>query len=101
PRHHRPLHSFPTRRSSDLIEETSALLESLGYSTQVHARDINFFYLTDEYRERIVRLDDGRFEVLHQQRLFSEQELQAEIDTHPEDRKSTRLNSSHVKISYA
>src|SRR5690606_41817853 len=84
PRHHRPLHSFPTRRSSDLIEETSALLESLGYSTQVHARDINFFYLTDEYRERIVRLDDGRFEVLHQQRLFSEQELQAEIDTHPE-----------------
>ncbi|HLS93932.1 MAG TPA: bacillithiol biosynthesis cysteine-adding enzyme BshC [Sphingobacterium sp.] len=72
------------RKSVQRIEETSALLESLGYSTQVHARDINFFYLTDEYRERIVRLDDGRFEVLHQQRFFSEQELQAEIDTHPE-----------------
>src|SRR5207302_8174214 len=26
---------------------------------------------------------------------------QQSLDSHPEDRKSTRLNSSHVKISYA
>ncbi len=66
------------------IENASRQLEKLGYHTQVHAREINFFYLTDESRERIVRTEDGRFEVLHRDLYFSEEELRAEIAQHPE-----------------
>lgn len=71
-------HSFNT------IEATSESLQRLGFETQVHAREINFFYLTDEFRERIVRTEDGRFEVLHRNLYFSEDELRTEIAQHPE-----------------
>lgn len=66
------------------IDYTSRKLEKLGYHTQVHAREINFFYLTDEFRERIVRMEDGRFEVLHRELYFSEEEMRAEIEQYPE-----------------
>lgn len=66
------------------IEESSAKLEELGYKPQVQSREINFFYLTDAFRERIVRAADGRFEVLHQNIFFTEEELKAEIAAHPE-----------------
>jgi len=66
------------------ITKTSHKLEEMGFSTQVHAREINFFYLTDTYRERIVKTDDGRYEVLHQAVYFTEEELRAEIRNHPE-----------------
>ena len=70
--------------SHDAIEQTSEALQAAGFSSQVHAREINFFYLTDAFRERIVQLDDGRFEVLNQGIYFSEEELKAEIHRHPE-----------------
>ncbi|MGV3763987.1 bacillithiol biosynthesis cysteine-adding enzyme BshC [Parapedobacter sp.] len=70
--------------SHDAIEETSAALQAAGFASQVHAREINFFYLTDTFRERIVKLGDGRFEVLNQGLYFSEDELRAEIHSHPE-----------------
>src|SRR5690606_42149537 len=74
---HRSLHSFPTRRSSDLA-----------------ARE------RDERRERHLR-GVARF-VEHR---FAEegraQRHAIEPADEPADRKSTRLNSSHVKISYA
>jgi len=66
------------------IEKTSQELQERGFSTQVHAREINFFYLTDEFRERIVRHPDGRFEVLHQNLYFTEAEMRVEIQQHPE-----------------
>lgn len=72
------------QNSFKAISETSKKLEERGYQTQVHAREINFFYLTDTFRERIVPMGDGRFEVLHQGLYFSEEEMQAEIDAHPE-----------------
>ncbi|MEC3880799.1 bacillithiol biosynthesis cysteine-adding enzyme BshC [Parapedobacter sp. 10938] len=70
--------------SHDAIEQTSVALQAAGFASQVHAREINFFYLTDTFRERIVKLDDGRFEVLNQGLYFSEDELKAEIHRHPE-----------------
>src|SRR5690606_36714706 len=66
------------------VEDTSGKLEKLGYHTKVHAREINFFYLTDEFRERIVRTEDGRFEVLHRELYFSEEELRTETEHYPE-----------------
>lgn len=66
------------------IEESSAALTELGYKPQVQAREINFFYLTDSFRERIVRNADGRFEVLHQNIYFTASELKQEIAAYPE-----------------
>lgn len=71
-------------KSFKAINKTSEGLESDGYTTQVHAREINFFYLTDGFRERIVRAEDGRFEVLHQDIFFTEDELKQEIAAYPE-----------------
>src|SRR5436309_8380443 len=56
------LHSFPTRRSSDLARRHRQV------QTRLHP--------TSRHSSRLGKLDEG-------------------------DRKSTRLNSSHVKISYA
>lgn len=66
------------------IEQTSEALGRTGFPSQVHAREINFFYLTDSFRERIVKLENGRYEVLNQGISFSEDELKVEIQRHPE-----------------
>lgn len=71
-------------KSYQAISRTTAELEEKGYSTQVHARECNFFYLTEEYRERIVKNAEDLYEVLHQDKFFTEDELKAEISTYPE-----------------
>jgi len=71
-------------KSFKAINKTSEQLEEEGFDTQVHAREINFFYLTDEFRERLIRTEDGRFEVLHQNLFFTEAELLEEIKNFPE-----------------
>src|SRR5690606_40114905 len=69
---HLHLHSFPTRRSSDLAD-----------ATHVH----------DGYTwRRVVRVNAKTVTVTT---------AYSWTDRLPLDRKSTRLNSSHVKISYA
>src|SRR5690606_39718541 len=73
---HRPPHSFPTRRSSDLhyFAESIRILKSyLLKSILFLFRSKNIRIGTEEYPDSLIQLD----------------------------RKSTRLNSSHVKISYA
>lgn len=71
-------------KSFAAISETSRQLVEKGYAAQVHARPCNFFYLTDEYRERIERDNNGNFEVLHQGLLFTPEQLKLEIAEHPE-----------------
>src|SRR5439155_22479722 len=85
-RHHRPLHSFPTRRSSDLNVGGGIRFfggRRAGFRTDIHRThfsdngvDINFWEITARSGRSVGA--DGL-----------------------EDRKSTRLNSSHVAISYA
>src|SRR5690606_41670109 len=73
---HRDLHSFPTRRSSDLPEPTDT-----------HAAH------DDDTRSDRRRLGADR---------SRRPRTRIEVVGRPlPDRKSTRLNSSHVKISYA
>src|SRR5690606_41517801 len=81
PAAHRHLHSFPTRRSSDLAESPRRLFavaadlgEDLEDPPRLRGR------LALRALAHLVRLEEFRWQV---------------------DRKSTRLNSSHVKISYA
>src|SRR5690606_39369761 len=95
------LRSFPTRRSSDLVR---AVLD--GLPEQVLGAG-------DARRDRLARLGRGlgafgrlEVEVVDQGRGVERQLLAVgQLDdrgAHPrhQDRKSTRLNSSHVKISY-
>ncbi|WP_231490482.1 bacillithiol biosynthesis cysteine-adding enzyme BshC [Pedobacter sp. Leaf170] len=69
--------------SSRNIDNSSKNLEELGYKTQVNGRDINFFYLKNDLRERLV-FENGRYLVNHTDISFTEDELKEEIDVHPE-----------------
>src|SRR5690606_41692937 len=73
-------HSFPTRRSSDL-----------GVAERID--------LGGELRQALVDLLDDLAKLLVLLCLFLSELFRIEVDLR--DRKSTRLNSSHVEISYA
>src|SRR5206468_6240407 len=75
-RPHRILHSFPTRRSSDLHDEKTAARRTDECGT-IHAAG-------GKHRQHVGEFDGNRVVV------------RVSID-----RKSTRLNSSHDQISYA
>src|SRR5688500_19745342 len=76
---HRHLHSFPTRRSSDLVTEQNHLL-----------------------LERLERRLDGAAHLLPKHRVLDGVDGALVLDQRDQlDRKSTRLNSSHLVISYA
>src|SRR5690606_37181896 len=66
------------------ITQASSELKQLGFAAQVHAREINFFYLTDTYRERIVKSAADHYEVLHQPLSFNGATLKTEVMQHPE-----------------
>src|SRR5690606_41026306 len=93
------LHSFPTRRSSDL-----------------HVRDTSYPQCARFQRETVLQSSQStwRSHPSHSSQLlsiayislpFHEEPLKENHSPKfahaPQDRKSTRLNSSHVKISYA
>src|SRR5699024_11619217 len=95
------LHSFPTRRSSDLRGEK-----------QLHPKATNLLlsHVTDETSVsdelNLASLSPREMDVLHQISLGkSNKQIASElyitektVKTHVRDRKSTRLNSSHVSI---
>src|SRR5690606_39705014 len=89
---HRILHSFPTRRSSDLARQQlvcAALIMDLAM----------------RWRDDDVTASSSRFNQALDLWFAARVQLNAlttgERRIAPKDRKSTRLNSSHVKISYA
>lgn len=65
------------------VKTSNDKLRNLGYTPQIYAREINFFYMQDGMRERIEKQGE-EYQVLNQSIRFSEQELQKEIETHPE-----------------
>src|SRR5690606_42114369 len=88
---HRDLHSFPTRRSSDLHKFVAAEAGNDVRGIQGAAQSIGNLAqkrITECMPQRVVDFFE-LIEVDKQQRIAAL------------DRKSTRLNSSHVKISYA
>src|SRR5699024_12397316 len=76
------LRSFPTRRSSDLLEKRVSYIAALGFCECIahSAADDECVYFLKQV------VDNGDL---------------AGYFGSAEDRKSTRLNSSHVSISYA
>lgn len=65
------------------ISESNKSLEDLGYKPQVNPREINFFYMTDGLRERIIQ-EDGIYKVMNTEIGFNTEELQQEISAYPE-----------------
>src|SRR5699024_12728747 len=91
---HAPLRSFPTRRSSDLSGSGGCLLGNLGsvhhrgpFTVDHAVRDVRAIPLTGQHRDEAPPLLPARVRV--------------RCGGKSPDRKSTRLNSSHVSISYA
>src|SRR5690606_41722027 len=93
--HHPVIHSFPTRRSSDLNGKQSAMRVAIQRAPfgSHQCPDIRIY-----------------FEIRNLGLIIAEIDLRTPLEsvrtgkrapTHGRDRKSTRLNSSHVKISYA
>jgi bacillithiol biosynthesis cysteine-adding enzyme BshC len=65
------------------ITETNQLLQATGVHIQVNPREINFFYLKEALRERLV-FEDALYKVLNTDIAFTEAELKQEIAKYPE-----------------
>src|SRR5205814_6271081 len=83
---HRDLHSFPTRRSSDLVSRGQTTSLRSSFSATEAARWMRSCIAPDAIVPS-VPIEQG------QMTYASKEERK--------DRKSTRLNSSHLGISYA
>ncbi|MCK0188524.1 bacillithiol biosynthesis cysteine-adding enzyme BshC [Arenibacter sp. F20364] len=66
---------------SETIDELQLLPEN--YGIQVNPREINYFYLLDGVRERIVE-KDGKFYINDTKIKFSQEEILTELDNYPE-----------------
>ncbi len=66
---------------SDTIDQWQSL--SFPYGVQVNPREINYFYLKDELRERIIANDEG-FYINNTDLSFSREEMLKEIEQFPE-----------------
>jgi bacillithiol biosynthesis cysteine-adding enzyme BshC len=53
------------------------------YKQQVHPREINLFYLTDNYRKRIIKTDEG-FIIDETDLQFTESEILEELENYPD-----------------
>ena len=69
--------------SHDIVNQTIEALDKVGFGAQASPREINFFYLRDQVRERIV-FEEGRFKILNTEIEFSGSEIEIEIENHPE-----------------
>jgi bacillithiol biosynthesis cysteine-adding enzyme BshC len=70
------------QNSFQKVTETNALLEK-QYPIQVNPREINFFYLSENTRSRIIKTETG-FETADQKYQFNKEELLEEIKIHSE-----------------
>src|SRR5207253_6627350 len=101
PSPHHPLHTFPTRRSSDLHVVHlvgPGVIEILALEIDFGAAEMLAHALGEIQRARPA---DVMFEMGVHLRLERGIGLGVRVGLLQLDRKSTRLNSSHVAISYA
>ncbi len=71
------------QHAEKLVTESSEKLSSIGYKTQVFPRPINFFYLEQNSRERIIP-ENGKFRINNTDKVFDETEIIHEIENRPE-----------------
>ncbi len=66
------------------VESVSKKLGAI-HKTLVQPREINVFYLSEGSRERIVKKEEGFYQVLNTQIKFSSEELLENMEAHPEN----------------
>ncbi|MBX2964530.1 MAG: bacillithiol biosynthesis cysteine-adding enzyme BshC [Cyclobacteriaceae bacterium] len=71
------------QRHKPLVDAADKALGELGYKTQIHCRDINFFYLEDGLRNRIEK-NGEQFTVVDTAISFTETDLRKAIQQSPE-----------------
>lgn len=72
-----------THTAKRVVEERNEQLEKLHYHPQVFARDINFFYLDNNTRQRIEK-DGDDYQVVDTDLKFSSKEIKSMIEASPE-----------------
>jgi bacillithiol biosynthesis cysteine-adding enzyme BshC len=72
------------QHSSRLINETITHLQAAGFDTPAKPREINFFYLKKDLRERIIK-ENSQYRVVNTDIVFTEVELRTQIQNHPEE----------------
>src|SRR5699024_12440403 len=87
-------HSFPTRRSSDLTNPYLIGVFTIASLPSIFSSVSHCFNSTTT-----TECSSSAFPVIRKSTRFEEYGMRNSIAT--QDRKSTRLNSSHVSISYA
>src|SRR5207253_9840376 len=95
-RPHRATHSFPTRRSSDLCD-MSVRMQGSVEEVRVRAAIMTLANCSISWSDELTYLPSSRIRLM-QQCMPPGNPPMRPLDI---DRKSTRLNSSHVAISYA
>ncbi|MEO7924467.1 MAG: bacillithiol biosynthesis cysteine-adding enzyme BshC [Chitinophagaceae bacterium] len=68
--------------ASGIVEETVEKLQGAGYKAQANPREINLFYLRDDLRGRIEKLND-KFTIHDSSFTFDEKQLLEELRQHP------------------
>ncbi len=67
-----------------VVETMEALSKaSPAYTIQVNPREINYFYILDDLRERLIE-KEGKYYVNNTDLVFSREEIEAELEAHPE-----------------
>lgn len=66
------------------VNESIEKLESLGYKSQVHPREINLFYFDNNKRKRIVENADGTYQLFNSDKKFGKEELLDELKNNPQ-----------------
>src|SRR5207249_5734069 len=97
-RHPRATHSCPTRRSSDLVFLTAAQPPTASESRGVNAAPAGGIWVSRS-TDGGITFSQNVLAAGNENRLSLNGNLARDKDHL--DRKSTRLNSSHVSISYA
>ncbi len=71
------------RKNADVFDSQSADLKKIGLSTQLKAREINFFYIKNQLRERVI-CENNLYRIQNTEIRFTEEEIKNEIANFPE-----------------
>lgn len=72
------------QHSFHLINKTNTRLQAAGFDTPANPREVNFFYLKEGLRERIIQEND-QYRIANTDIVFTETELRTQIQKHPEE----------------
>ena len=68
--------------ASEIVQKAADSLSKAGYKVQANPREINLFYLKDNIRERIEKIND-EWRVINTKEKFSENTLLTELNEYP------------------